>query len=72
MEAENLCDYDKFCYQMKFQYKALAGQGTLSQREIYDGLSEWVHETTHEDMSFCKVVVSFFVQKCEVFDVISE
>ena len=72
MEAENLCDYDKFCYQMKFQYKALAGQRTLSQREIYDGLSEWVHETTHEDMSFCKVVVSFFVQKCEVFDVISE
>ena len=72
LQAENQCDYDKFCYQMKFQYKALADQGTLTQREIYDELCEWVHETTHEDMSSCKVVVSFFVQKCEVFDVISE
>lgn len=72
MEIENLCDYEKFCYQMKFQYKALADQGNLSQREIYEGLSAWVYETTHEEMSFCKVVVSFFVQKCEVFDVISE
>ena len=72
LETENLCDYEKFCYQMKFQYKGLADQGTLSQREIYDGLAEWVHETTHEEMSFCKVVVSFFVQKCEVFDVIPE
>ena len=72
MATEHLCDYDKFCFQMKFQYKALAEQGALSQREIFDGLSNWMYETTHEEMSFCKVVVSFFVQKCEVFDVISE
>lgn len=71
LEMEGTVDYDRFCSQMKYQYKDLANQG-LEQSQIFDGLVSWLASSTNEEKTPCEVVVSFFVQKCEVFDVISE
>ena len=44
----------------------------LSQTVIFDNLVRWLHENTDEDMEICAIVISYFIQSCEVFDVIPE
>ena len=44
----------------------------LSQTVIFDHLVRWLHENTDEDMEVCAIVISYFIQSCEVFDVIPE
>ena len=44
----------------------------LSQTVIFDKLVDWLHRKTDEDKEICEAVVSYFVQSCEVFDVIPE
>lgn len=72
MAIEGIVNYDKFCNQMRYQYLSLAERGGLSPTEIFEKLVNWLHETTHEEKTGCEVVVSYFVQKCEVFDVIAK
>ena len=45
---------------------------SLSQTVIFDNLVRWLHENTDEDMEVCAIVISYFIQSCEVFDVIPE
>ena len=33
---------------------------------------DWLQRGTNEDRGACEVVISYFIQKCEVFDVIAE
>lgn len=44
----------------------------LDKEEVFDGLVDWVQSKTHGSRTGCEVVVSFFVQNCEVFDAIPE
>lgn len=44
----------------------------LSQTVIFDKLVDWLQRRTDEDKEICEIVVSYFVQSCEVFDVIPE
>ena len=44
----------------------------LSQTVIFDKLVDWLHRNTDEDVEICAIVVSYFIQSCEVFDAISE
>ena len=44
----------------------------LTQAVIFDKLVDWLHRKTDEDVDICAIVISYFVQSCEVFDVISE
>jgi hypothetical protein len=44
----------------------------LSQTVIFDNLVRWLHENTDEDMEVCAIVISYFIQSCEVFAVIPE
>lgn len=44
----------------------------LSQTVIFDNLVRWLHENTDEDLEVCAIVISYFIQSCEVFDVIPE
>ena len=67
MEIEGTLNFEKFCSQMKFKYQDLRDRG-LDQTQIFDVLTEWIAGETHEEKSSCEVVVSFFVQKCEVFE----
>lgn len=71
MEMDGTVDYERFCSQMKFKYKDLAKQG-LTQSQVFDEMVAWLTGTTNEETGPCEVVVSFFVQKCEVFDAISQ
>ncbi len=71
LEMEGIVDYERFCSQMKYEYKDLAQQG-LTQSQIFDKLVTWLAGMTNEETGPCEVVVSFFVQKCEVFDAISQ
>lgn len=70
-ESEGNMDYERFCLQIRPQFKDAYRQGH-SQAEIFDSLVDWVAGETNEQIQFCKVVISFFVQKCEVFDEITE
>ncbi len=71
LEMEGELDFEKFCFQIKSKYKDLAGAG-ISQAKTFKLLVDWLASETNEDETWCEVVVSYFVQKCEVFDVISE
>lgn len=70
-EEEGLIDFDRFCYQIRYKYKDIAERG-ISQRQIFDLLAEWLMGLTNEKKSTCEAVISYFVQKCEVFDAISK
>lgn len=69
-EIENNFNYEKFCSQIKFKFSDIKDSG-LSQGQIFDKLVDWLAGVTNEDREPCEVIISYFVQKCEVFDVIS-
>lgn len=63
--------FEPFCVQVRLNFLNLSSKG-LSQRQIYDGIVEWLQKATNGDRHACEVVTAYFVQKCEVFDVIAE
>lgn len=63
--------FEPFCLQVRLNFLNLRNKG-LSQRQIYDGIVEWLQKATNGDRHACEVVTAYFVQKCEVFDVITE
>lgn len=44
----------------------------FSQTVIFNKLVDWLHRKTDEDSDVCAIVISYFIQSCEVFDVIPE
>ena len=69
-EAESGFNFEKFCSQIKFKFTDIKDSG-LTQGKIFDALVDWLAGATNEDREPCEVIISYFVQKCEVFDVIS-
>ena len=69
-ETENGFNYEKFCSQVKFKFTDIKESG-LTQGQIFDELVDWLAGATNEEREPCEVIISYFVQKCEVFDVIS-
>lgn len=69
-EIENGFNYEKFCSQVKFKFTDIKDSG-LTQGQIFDELVDWLAGATNEDREPCEVIIAYFVQKCEVFDVIS-
>lgn len=69
-EIENDFNFEKFCSQIKFKFSDIKNSG-LTQGQIFDKLVDWLSGATNEDREPCEVIISYFVQKCEVFDVIS-
>lgn len=63
---ENNFKYESFCYQVKARYMAFYEEG-LEPEKIFDSLVQWLIDSTHGDRTYCEIVISFFVQKCEVF-----
>lgn len=68
-EVESGFNFEKFCSQVKFKFTDIKDRG-LSQGKIFDSLVDWLAGATNEDREPCEVIISYFVQKCEVFDVI--
>lgn len=43
-----------------------------SRMEIFNEIVGRIHRITLQDEVYCQIVVSYFIQSCEVFDAITE
>jgi DNA-binding transcriptional regulator GbsR (MarR family) len=57
--------------QIKESYRKLA-EKKKSPEVIYSALSERLSSITKQDIRFCSIVVSYFIQSCEVFNAITK
>lgn len=57
--------------QIKESYRKLA-EKKKNPEKIYSALAERVRSITKQDIRFCSIVVSYFIQSCEVFDAITK
>lgn len=69
-ELEGNFKYDRFCRQIKKKYQDISELG-MPQSWVFDQMVEWLAAETNESTSSCEIVISYFVQKCEVFDALS-
>lgn len=64
-------DYDEIQDQIHAFYKRLK-KTNRSRLEIFNEIAGKIHRVTLQDELYCQIVVSYFVQSCEVFDAITE
>ena len=68
---EKVFSFEEFKCQIHAMYEAQKMQN-LPQPEVFNLISKWLSDSTGEPIEICEAVVSYFIQICEVFDVISE
>lgn len=71
IDQEGKQRFRPFCNSVKINYLKLLNDD-LTQPAIFDKLVDWIQNNTNEDRMACEIVISYFVQKCEVFDAITE
>lgn len=71
MDQEGIQHFRPFCNSVKINYLKLSHE-YLSQPAIFERLVDWIQNNTNQNRTSCEIVVSYFVQKCEVYDVITE
>lgn len=64
-------DYDEMQNQIHAMYKRLS-KARKSRMEIFNEIVGRIHRITLQDEVYCQIVVSYFIQSCEVFDAITE
>lgn len=64
-------NFDKLCKAIRQNYLKLKKE-RLSKEKIFDLLSENLYHKIQEDLLACEIIISFFIQNCEVFDEISK
>ena len=64
-------NFDLLCKTIRNDYLILAKEN-LSKMKIFDLLSENLSRKFHSDLLYCEIIISYFVQNCEVFDEISK
>lgn len=64
-------NFEDLCKTVRTNYLKLAKEG-LSQEKIFDLLVENLSRKIQENLLSCDIVMSFFIQNCEVFDEISK
>lgn len=64
-------DYDEIQNQIHAFYRKLK-KANKSRMEIFNEISDKIHRVTMQDDIYCQIVVSYFVQSCEVFDAITQ
>ena len=70
-EKSGLVRFNVFSMQIKLCYLKECTHGR-SQQEVYNAIVEWLKNMTNGSRDACDVIVSFFVQNCEVFNEIAE
>lgn len=63
-------DYDEVQDQMHAIYKRLK-KAKKSNVEIFNEIAQKVHKVSLQEDIYCQIVVSYFIQSCEVFDAIT-
>ncbi len=71
MDQDGSTHYSTLCSNIKICWIKLRLRN-ISQTEAFSYLTDWMIEKTGEDRTPCEAVISYFVQKCEVFDAITE
>ena len=72
LAGENKLNVDKFAKSIKRMYED-ASESLPSQSAIYNLLVETLFEKTgRKYKEACEIIISYFVQRCEVFDEIAE
>jgi len=71
LEKEQRLNYEMLAMQVRQAYLTTI-KNTNSQTETYDRLVDWLINKTRKRRDSCEVVISFFVQTCEVFDAASK
>lgn len=64
-------DYEEVQDQMKAIYRRLKKAGKTNM-EIFNEIVAKIHRISLQEDIYCQIVVSYFVQSCEVFDAITE
>ena len=68
---EKVFSFEEFKCQIHAMYEAQKMQNH-PQPEVFNLISKWLSDSTGEPIEICEALVSYFIQICEVFDVISE
>lgn len=64
--------FDRLAEQIKYVSDRYIAQG-LPQQQVIDRMTEWLNrKSMSSNMTACRIMVSFFVQNCEVFHEITE
>lgn len=71
LDAEKKIRYEAFAQTVKATFLRL-DDGQTSKTTIFNALVEWLRNATNEQRESCEIVISYFVQNCEVFNAISE
>lgn len=66
LDKRKAIDYEEVQDQMKAIYRRLK-KANKSKLEIFTEISDKIHRVTLQDDIFCQIVVSYFIQSCEVF-----
>ena len=70
LNEERILRFRPFCTQVKLMYLNFADKD-WSQGKIFEKMVDWLQNATNEDRNSCEVIISYFIRKCEVFDVIT-
>lgn len=71
LSKEGKLRFEPFCTQVRLNYINLRDKG-LEQSEIFEKLVDWLAANTNDSRHMCEIVIAYFIQKCEVFDVITK
>lgn len=71
LDKKHEIDYDEIQSQMKSIYLKLK-KAKKTKEEIFEEIVDKIHRMTLQEMIYCQIVVCFFIQKCEVYDAITE
>jgi hypothetical protein len=70
MGREGRLRFNPFCQQVRYMYVSFRDKG-YSQDKIFYEMTKWLFDATHEKWGDCEIVIAYFTQKCEAFDVIA-
>lgn len=71
LSSEGKMNFDRIATQVKLYYLA-ESKDSYSQNNIFKAIARWLEMKTGGSFEACEVVTSFFVQNCEIFEVINE
>lgn len=70
LHSEGKINSELFQHKVKTCFLKL--KGSHSKEQIFAALVQWLIDQTRKDRYACEIVISYFVQHCEVYDEISE
>ena len=70
LDKRGVIDYEDIQDQMKAIYRKLK-KANKSRIEIFYEIVEKIHKVSLQEDIYCQIVVSYFIQSCEVFDAIT-